>query len=184
MSTGASATLAYLGVGSNIEPETNIPRALELLARAPGVEVTAISTFYRTAAEDAPGSPDFYNGVVALRVGMPPHDLRSVLLGVEAACHRRRTADRNAPRTIDLDLLLYGDPDTSMVELRGPDPDITQRGFIAIPLLELAPGLELPGGKGSLADAAARFDTPIGEPLSEFSADLRRRLPGTRSPST
>jgi 2-amino-4-hydroxy-6-hydroxymethyldihydropteridine diphosphokinase len=176
VTVGPEGVDCYVGIGSNIDAEPNIRRAVGLLARTAAVRVTAISTFYRTAAEEAPGSPDFHNGVVALRTGLSPRELRRVLEEVETACGRRRTADRNAPRTIDLDLLLYADAEESTPGLRLPHPDVMGRAYVALPLLELAPDLVLPGDRGSLRDIAARFDASIGESLPDFSADLRVRL--------
>src|SRR5262245_53443950 len=97
-------TRAFIGVGSNIAPEENIREALRRLTQS--VHVVSISTFYREPAIDRPEDPDFYNGVVAIDTDLPPGKLKgAVLRRIEAALGRRRSADKYAARTIDLDLL-------------------------------------------------------------------------------
>lgn len=162
----------YVGVGSNIDPETHIPAALTALDATSGVRLTGVSTFYRTSPVDAPGTPDFYNGVVELMVSLDLDELRALLDDVEAAGGRRRSADRHAPRRIDLDLLLFGDPAASEPGLAVLHPDVIRRSYVALPLLELAPGLVLPGDHGPLAAIASRFEDPGHEPLTEFSMRL------------
>lgn len=134
---------AFVGVGSNIEPRRNIQAALVRLARR--VRVTGVSTFYRTPALDRPDQPAFLNGVWRIETDLAPRALKlDVLRGIERSLGRVRTADRYAPRTIDLDLLLYGDLTVDEPDLRIPDPDIRKRPFIVVPLLELAPDLVMP----------------------------------------
>lgn len=166
----------YVGVGSNIDPEAHIPAALIAVDEAPGTRVTGVSTFYRTLPVGAPDTADFYNGVVALRTSLSAQELSALLGVVELRCGRRPSADRHAPRTIDLDLLLYGDRESRVAEMVLPHPDIPLRAFVALPLLELAPDLVLPGPAGPLATWAAAFDGPPGEPLPDFSAALRRQV--------
>ena len=152
----------FVSVGSNVYPEKNVTRALRLLNDELGIR--AISTFYRTPALNRPQDPPFVNGVVEVGDALGPLDLKKVLQNIERTVGRERTADRYAPRTVDLDLLLYGD--------RVTHPDIRERPFVAIPLLELAPDLILPdSGKAlrSIVDSLPRY--PM-EPL----ADLTRRL--------
>jgi dihydroneopterin aldolase/2-amino-4-hydroxy-6-hydroxymethyldihydropteridine diphosphokinase len=145
---------AFIGVGSNIAPEKNIREALRLLARL--VRIVAISTFYRTPAIDRPSDPDFYNGVVAIETDLRPMALKSkVLRKIEAALGRRRSADKYASRTIDLDLLV----------LTPPDPDILNRAFVAVPLAEIEPDLLLPG-----VDHLSKEGM---QPLVEFTQKLR-----------
>jgi len=152
----------FVSVGSNVDPEKNVTRALRLLNDELGIR--AISTFYRTPALNRPQDPPFVNGVIEVGDALGPLDLKKVLQNIERTVGRERTADRYAPRTVDLDLLLYGD--------RVTHPDIRERPFVAIPLLELAPDLILPdSGKAlrSIVDSLPRY--PM-EPL----ADLTRRL--------
>src|SRR5262249_13926867 len=99
---------AFIGIGSNIDPEKNIRQALRQLAQA--VRLTAISTFYREPALERPDEPAFYNGVVAVETDLPPARLKQDLLRkIEADLGRRRSSDKFASRPIDLDLLLYDD---------------------------------------------------------------------------
>jgi len=139
--------VAYVAAGSDVEPHRNLPEALRLLRRR--VEVTGVSTFYRTPAVGAdgraiPGRASFVNGVLEVRTALGAAELRSqVLRAIERRLGRRRTADRCAPRPIDLDLVLYG---SEVVEGRGwrvPSRDLS-RPFVALPLLELAPDVVLP----------------------------------------
>jgi dihydroneopterin aldolase/2-amino-4-hydroxy-6-hydroxymethyldihydropteridine diphosphokinase len=156
-------TLVYIGLGSNVSPEANIPRALELLAKE--VRLGALSTFYRTLPVGPAGQPSFVNGVAQVRTDLPPRPLKfEVLRGIEARLGRRRGPDKYAPRTIDLDILLYGDMIVKEPDLVLPDPDLRTRPFLAAALLELAPGL-----------VSAAIGSP-GEPLAEFSQRLKERF--------
>lgn len=168
-----SEVRCYIGVGSNIDPETHIPAALKGLHEADATRLTGISTFYRTAPVGAPGTPNFYNGVVAVETSLSALDLLALLARLEARCGRRPTVDRHAPRPIDLDLLLYGDEQARGPDMVLPHPDIPLRSFVALPLMELAPRLVLPGPAGPLATWASAFDEPPGEPLEDFTAMLR-----------
>jgi 2-amino-4-hydroxy-6-hydroxymethyldihydropteridine diphosphokinase len=156
-------TLAYIGLGSNVSPQANIPRALELLSQA--VRLSALSTFYRTAPVGPSGQPPFVNGVAQVRTDLPPRPLKfEVLRRIEAALGRRRGPDKYAPRPIDLDVLLYGDLIVDEPDLVLPDPDLRTRPFLAAALLELAPAMVLPVAGSP------------GEPLAEFSRGLRERF--------
>jgi 2-amino-4-hydroxy-6-hydroxymethyldihydropteridine diphosphokinase len=165
----------YLGIGSNIDPEQNIPAALHRLAEA-RMQLKAVSTFYRTAPLDSPGAPPFYNGVVQFQVRMSPRALKfNLLRKIEEALGRKRTADKNAPRPIDLDILLYGNRVVRMSGLRIPDPDIVKRPFLAIPLHELAPDLILPDNGRHLAECLPVRSADM-MPLLDFTARLRESL--------
>jgi 2-amino-4-hydroxy-6-hydroxymethyldihydropteridine diphosphokinase len=171
---------AFIAIGSNINPEQNIPSALDLLARQ--VRLCALSTFYRTPALKAPESaltsqPDFYNGVVSLETSVPPLDLKwQILRPIEGALGRRRTADKFAPRPIDFDLLVYGDLILATPELTLPDPEIAYRPFLAIPLFELAPTLILPDTRVALSQLAQSVPRTTLYPLPAFTAELRARF--------
>lgn len=143
MSTRAQAVQAYVGIGSNIDPLHHIPAALDRLQAA--MPLTGVSTFYRTEPIGRPGQPVFLNGVAGVSCPVPARALKfEVLRGIEHALGRVRTADRFAPRTIDLDILLYGDAVIDEPGLRVPDDDLRRRAFLIAGLLELAPGLILP----------------------------------------
>jgi 2-amino-4-hydroxy-6-hydroxymethyldihydropteridine diphosphokinase len=166
---------AFIGVGSNIGPEDNIREALRRLVQS--TRLVSISTFYREPAIGRPEEPDFYNGVVAVDTGLPPDMLKwQVLRTIEAALGRQRGADTYASRTIDLDLLLYGDSVMSGSELTLPDPDIQTRPFIAIPLYEIAPDLVLPDVRVPIREVAEKFSTKTMQPLDEYTRSLRTEL--------
>ena len=165
-------TTAFVGVGSNIEPEANIPAALRRLARR--VRVTGVSTFYRTPPLGAPGTPPFVNGVCRIETEIGARSLQGeVLRPIEEALGRRRTADRYAPRPIDLDVLVHGGAVLDEEGLRVPDPDVRSRPFVAFPLWELAPDLVLPDDGRRLAEVVAGLSCEGMEPLGELTRLLR-----------
>ena len=133
---------AFIGVGSNIDPEKNVKEALRLLAIRSSV--LNISTVYHTEPELRPKQPWYYNCVAEIDTELRPEELKFALLrGIEKKLGRKRTADKFAERTIDLDLLLYGDPSVESTGLFVQDPDIFQRPYLAAALLELSPSLKL-----------------------------------------
>lgn len=166
---------AYVAVGSNIEPATNIPAALERLSRR--VSVTGVSTLYRSEALDRPAQAAFVNGVWRIETSMDAKLLKfSVLRQIEAELGRVRTDDPYADRTIDLDIAVYGNAVINEPGLVVPDPDIVKRPFLAVPLLELAPDLCLPGSGLRLASVPAAVTAETLEPLPELTDVLRRKL--------
>ena len=172
----------FIAFGSNIEPEKNIRQALQLLKRA--LRLQQISTVYRTPPLLHPEQPPFYNGVLLAETDLPPAELKhAVLQPIEAELGRRRSEDKFAPRTIDLDLLLYNDLVIETPDLIVPDPEITRRPFLARPLAELVPDLLLPGTQQPIAVVAADFAHHALEPLVEFTKALRKDLADeTREP--
>lgn len=131
-----------VAVGSNIEPERNVPAALDMLSHQ--ARLTGVSTFYRTASLGRPEQPSFLNGVVRIETRLSARALKfDVLRAIERRLGRVRTQDAFAPRPIDLDTALYGHEVIDEPDLRVPDPDIRERPFLAIPLLELEPDLVL-----------------------------------------
>ena len=167
--------IAYVAVGSNINPERNVDWALGELARQ--VEVTGVSTFYRTKPLGDRAQPRFVNGVWRIATTIPARRLKyEVLRGIEAAVGRVRSADPNASRELDLDLVLYGDLVIDEPGLKLPDAEILERPFVALPLLELEPELVLPGGGVPLAAAAVVNRTTELEPLPALTARLEERV--------
>ncbi len=162
---------AYVSVGSNIAPDANVPAALAaLMDRA---EVTGVSTMYRTAPLNRPEQDPFANGVWRISTDVEPRPLKfEVLRPIEQSLGRVRTDDAYAARTIDLDVLLYGDLVLDEDGLEIPDPDILRRPFLAVPLVELEPELCLPGSGVALALHPVCGQTAGMVPLS----DLTRRL--------
>jgi 2-amino-4-hydroxy-6-hydroxymethyldihydropteridine diphosphokinase len=152
--------LAYVGVGANLEPvRANVERGIEALRELSQTEVIARSSLYASAPVDAPG-PDYVNAVVALRTTLDAALLLQALHGIEARFGRER-ASTNAPRTLDLDLLLYGELRSDDPALRLPHPRLHQRAFVLQPLLEIEPGLQV-HGLGALSAYLPRVqDQPI-----------------------
>jgi len=166
---------AFIGVGSNVRPGENFRKAIKLLGLR--LRIVAISTVYLTEPEGRPEQPPFYNGVVEVETELPPRELKlSVLREIELRLGRARHEDKCAPRTIDLDLLLYDDVVESTDDLTLPDPQIETRPFLAVPLHELAPKMKLPGAGRSIAEIAAAFSSHNMRPLDDYTKALRREL--------
>ena len=184
----ASSHEIFLSLGSNLEPEVNFVQALELLKHH--VTLTALSTCYRTEPIGPDGmgtqsanTPWFINAVLCGVVGMDVKALKfDVLRAIELALGRRRTADTYAPRTIDIDILLYGNLVVHDHELQLPDPHILERPFLVAGLLELAPGLVMPDSARMLrnhaavssVDMACRMRTMV--PMQSLTQKLRERF--------
>jgi len=146
---------AYIGLGANLgDREATLRRALELLAEDPGIEVVAVSALRETEPVGYLDQPRFLNGAAALETDFEPRALLERLLRVECAFGRERTGPRFGPRTVDLDLLLYGDLVLDEPDLTVPHPRLAERRFALEPLAELDPGLVLPDGR-AVADLAA-----------------------------
>lgn len=136
--------LAYVGVGANLDqPRRQVEQAITALHELPDTRVDARSSLYASAPVDAPG-PEYVNAVVAMRTTLPAAPLLQALHAIEARSGRVRTTV-NAPRPLDLDLLLYGDLRSDDPALRLPHPRLHLRAFVLVPLLEIAPGLEVEG---------------------------------------
>ncbi len=162
---------AFVGIGSNVDPESNIRLALNALSSI--VSITGISTFYLTPPVGSTDNPPFYNGAVRIVTDLGPRELKfEALRKIEDDLGRVRTGDRYAPRTIDLDLVLYDNVVMREPGLVLPDPDVVTRVFLAAPLLELDPDLVLPGGL-RLADIASSLPLDTMKPLPDFTAALR-----------
>jgi 2-amino-4-hydroxy-6-hydroxymethyldihydropteridine diphosphokinase len=164
---------AYVAIGSNIEPQDNILQSLLMLKSY--VTIAAVSNFYRTSPVGRPEQPDFINCVVKIRTDRSPRELKfEVLRKIEEKLGRVRSEDKFAPRTIDLDIILYG---TTVLDEPGlclPDPSIRRYPFVAVPLAELAPELILPDTQTPLADEpATKLKTGL-HFESEFTELLRR----------
>lgn len=140
---------AYIGLGANLgEAVATVQRAAAELAAVPGVSDLRLSPLYGTAPVDSSG-PDYVNAVARLDTTLPPLALLAALQAIEQR-HGRERPYRNAPRTLDLDLLLYGDQTITLPELTVPHPRMHERAFVLRPLMDLAPGLML--AQGGLAD--------------------------------
>ena len=146
-------TLAYIGIGANLgDARGALYAAFAALAALPGTERLRRSSVYRSAPIDSSG-PDYLNAVAELRTVLEPQALLHRLQAIELA-HGRERPYRNAPRTLDLDLLLYGQMRVDGTELTLPHPRAHQRAFVLQPLAELAPDLIIPG-RGRVSDLLA-----------------------------
>lgn len=157
----------FIGLGANLgDLALSLRQALNALSVLPETRFVAVSGAYRSAPVDA-GGPDYLNAVAEFDTALAPAELLLALQVIENA-HGRERAFSNAPRTLDLDLLLYGDAQIRSAELTVPHPRLQQRAFVLLPLLELAPGLQ-PPGLGPLAaflpSVADQAITRLPEPL-------------------
>ena len=142
-------TVAYLGLGSNLaHPRRQLARAVHAIRRLARVEVVAISPSYVTEpiGAEAP-QPDYVNAVVAVRTDLRPRPLLDALHSIERRQHRRRDpgVKRNAARTLDIDLLLYGRRRIGVPGLTVPHPRMHLRAFVLRPLLDVDAGATIPG---------------------------------------
>ena len=132
---------AYLALGSNLgDRVAHLQHAVDELARADDVEVSAVSRVYETAPVGGPPQEAYLNAVVALDTTLAPHDLLALAQRIENRAHRVRN-ERWGPRTLDVDVLLYDDLELDDPELTIPHPRMWERGFVLAPLRDVAPGL-------------------------------------------
>lgn len=137
---------AYVGLGSNLgDREHTLRRALELVEGEPGIAVVSVSSFRETEPVGYLEQPPFLNAAAELETELPPRDLLDRLLAVERSLGRVRDGPRFGPRTVDLDLLLYGDEVLDEPGLTVPHPRLHERRFALEPLAELDPELSVPG---------------------------------------
>jgi 2-amino-4-hydroxy-6-hydroxymethyldihydropteridine diphosphokinase len=141
--------VAYVGLGSNLgDREATLREALRHLDSVDGIAVVAVSSFRETDPVGVLDQPRFVNAAAEVETSLRPHDLLDRLLEVERALGRDRAREeRWGPRTVDLDLLLYGDETVEEPGLEVPHPRLAERAFVLEPLLELDPELRLPNGR-------------------------------------
>jgi len=149
-------TVAYVGLGANIGPrEVTLLRAVDLLAEADDVDVLAVSQLRETDPVGMVDQPGFLNGAARIDTSLPPRALLELLLRIEQSLGRVRE-EHWGPRTVDLDLLVYGDLIVDEPGLRVPHPRLHERRFALEPLAELDPELVVPG-LGSVSAALAEL---------------------------
>ena len=152
------ANLAYLSLGSNIEPERHLPAAVAHLTRYGCVR--AVSTVWETPPVGFRDQPNFLNAAVLLETDLPAQALREeAIAAIESALGRVRTENKNAPRTIDIDIMLFNYDVLRVGRRRIPDPEVLERSFVAIPLAEIAPEYVHPETGQTLQAIAKRFDS-------------------------
>ncbi|MCK5243028.1 2-amino-4-hydroxy-6-hydroxymethyldihydropteridine diphosphokinase [bacterium] len=150
----------FLGLGANLEnPVMQLRWCVQTLAQDPDIEIQRISSLYRTTplgCEEP--QPDYYNAVVSITTEKSPKVLLKLSLGLEAEIGRER-AKKNAPRLLDVDLLLYNNEIISEPDLRIPHQEMTKRAFVLVPLAEIAPEVQHPEVKQSIAALLAQIPT-------------------------
>ncbi|MFZ5656147.1 MAG: 2-amino-4-hydroxy-6-hydroxymethyldihydropteridine diphosphokinase [Pseudomonadota bacterium] len=151
---------AYVGLGGNVgDARARVTDAFDALARLPRTRLVACSSLYRTPAWGPVAQDDYVNAVAAVDTGLQPLELLEALLRLEREAGRDRgTALRWGPRTLDLDLLLYGEDRIDLPGLRVPHPRLHERAFVIVPLAEIAPALSIPG-HGEVGALRASMET-------------------------
>lgn len=148
---------AYVALGANIgEPLRQVEAGFAALAALPGTRLAARSSLYRSAPVGYADQPDFINAVAAVDTGLEPQALLAALLGIERA-HGRVRDFPNAPRTLDLDIVLYGERVIHEPGLTVPHARMLERAFVMLPLAEIAPDANVPG-QGPVRELAVRVD--------------------------
>jgi 2-amino-4-hydroxy-6-hydroxymethyldihydropteridine diphosphokinase len=152
-------TRAYVGLGANLgDVMTTLAEVLWALDALPQTTVRQQSDFFRTPAWGRTDQPDFVNAAVELQTRMPARVLLDALLAIEQRFGRvRDPQDRWGPRSVDLDLLLYGDQELDEPGLTVPHPRLHERAFVLVPLAQIAPMLEVPG-QGAVGELLAAVD--------------------------
>ena len=136
-------TAAYVGIGSNLDdPARHVRQAFDELDRLPHTRLVKKSSLYRSAPLGFEAQPDFINAVARLETGLPAERLLAELQEIEAR-HGRSRSFPNAPRTLDLDILLYGEASLALPALTIPHPRMRERAFVLRPLMEISPELNL-----------------------------------------
>lgn len=153
------STTVYIGLGSNLEdPVTQLQHSIKTLSTHSAVEVTAVSSFYRNPPMGPQDQPDYVNAAARLEVDLEPEPLLDALQGIENAQGRNREERHWGPRTLDLDILLYGEQYIDTKRLNVPHPGIAARPFVLQPLADIDPGLVVPG-MGSVEHLLENCDT-------------------------
>ena len=156
---------AVIGLGANLgEPVAQLRAAIEAIAQLPETSIVRVSSLYRTAPVGHAAQPDFVNAAVAVETALEPRALLAALLAIEAAAGRERTF-KDAPRTLDLDILLYGDRTIDEPGLAVPHPRLYERAFALAPLVEIEPEAVVPG-RGRAADLLAALENQRAERLA------------------
>jgi 2-amino-4-hydroxy-6-hydroxymethyldihydropteridine diphosphokinase len=155
-----STVTAYLGLGANLDdPARQVRRAFDELAALPASRLVSRSPLYKSPPLGPPDQPDYVNAVAVLETTLSPLELLAGLRAIEVRHGRKRDGSRWGPRSLDLDILLYGDLVLESPELRLPHPGLHERAFVLYPLYDVAPELEIPG-RGDVRGLRARLDAP------------------------
>ena len=160
---------AYIALGANLgDPAEQLKAALAALAALPQTRLVQASSFYASAPVGFTDQPDFVNAVCELETDLAPLEVLAALLRIESENGRERSF-KNSPRTLDLDLILYGEQCVDLPELSVPHPRMHQRAFVLLPLLEIAPAVLIPklgAAQGYLALVADQALIRLGQSFS------------------
>ncbi len=150
------SNLAFLALGSNLQPEDNLLTCVALLANYG--RIRAVSSVWQTTPLGYREQPDFLNAAILLETEYTALELRSVVIPqIESRLGRTRTANKDGPRTIDIDLILFNQEVFQMGRRRVPDPELFERAFVALPLAELDPDFVHPESGQTLQQIAGQF---------------------------
>lgn len=157
--------LACIGLGANLgQPDVQLQSAFDALDALAHTRLKSRSRLWRTPAWGPQPQPDYCNAAACVETALTPRAILAALLGIERAHGRVRGSQRYAPRTLDLDLLLYGDAWIDEVDLQVPHPRLAERAFVLLPLAEIAPHVRVPGANASVGELLARVDTSACQP--------------------
>lgn len=157
--------LIYIGLGSNLgTPVDQLSSALNAMDDLPHTYVDKVSSFYASKPMGPKDQPDYVNAVARIVSGLQPHELLASLQGIEQAHRRERKGERWGPRTLDLDILLFGSLTINSPDLVIPHYGMAEREFVLVPLFELVPNMIMPDGK------------PLSRWVAQCSLDGLRRL--------
>ena len=162
---------ALISLGSNVDRQKNLPAAVRALRQHPDLAVLDTSCIFESPAVGG-DYPPFFNAAVIVETDLAPGTLKTALRGVETGLGRVRTEDKNAPRAIDLDVVLYDDLENA--ELGIPDPDLSEYSYVAVPAAEVAGDWIVPGRNKTVAEIAELTSTPTLRmvPMAEQDLDL------------
>ena len=153
---GRDVVVVYVGLGSNLDdPVARVRAGVSALEQLPQTRLEACSSFYASAPVGIQAQPDFINAACRLQTALEPDTLMRGLMDIEQAHGRVRVGEKGGPRTLDLDLLLFGAQIIHSEALTVPHPRLHERAFVLYPLSELDPSLEIPG-QGRASDLLAR----------------------------
>ncbi|MCL6471299.1 MAG: 2-amino-4-hydroxy-6-hydroxymethyldihydropteridine diphosphokinase [Firmicutes bacterium] len=137
--------LAYLSLGSNLgDRQGYLKEAVQIIGTTPGVNIIKVSSVYETEPIGDVPQGNFYNIIVKVKTGLSPHDLLALAQKVEAKLGRQRQLHWG-PRTIDVDIIIYSEAQIDEEDLKVPHPEMLNRAFVLVPLVEIEPDIELPG---------------------------------------
>ena len=148
---------AFIALGSNLQdPQAQVERALQTIANTPNIKLIKASSLFKTAPIGYDNQPDFINAVAEIETDLSPLELLHSLLEIETQ-HGRERPFPNAPRVLELDVLLYGNIEINTAELTLPHPRLHTRGFVMLPLAEIAPKINI-GNHGYADELASKCD--------------------------